>query len=84
MMSSFGIPIISAPKDEGVVILSSWDHRDFLLKESNNYLGGVRVVDPYKYLLEKGYDCHMPLYELEPLPEEYDVGFPLEEFARYE
>ena len=83
MMYKFNVPVISKPREEGIVVLSSHDYLAKLIKESEGYVG-VRVVDVYRHLEEKGFKCRMPVYELEPLPEEYDVGFPLEDFERYE
>ncbi|MCR5235799.1 MAG: hypothetical protein K6E34_01185 [Lachnospiraceae bacterium] len=81
---TLGIPIIPAPAEGGVLVLSSLKHRDFLLKEAEGYGKGIRPVDPYSYLEEKGISCRFDCYCFEPAVEDYEVGFPMEAFASYE
>ena len=74
-----GIPIIRDIPNEGVIILSSFDSIEILRDEAKSY-NGVNVIDIYEYLKKCGYNCRFPVYNFEPNPEEYEVGFPFEDF----
>lgn len=77
--ASLGLDIIQSIPSNGIIVLSSYEHLDDLIEESKTY-AGVKIVDIYSYLKNKGYTCRFPVYIFEPNIEEYDVGFPFEDF----
>ena len=77
-----GLPIISTVDDlsDDVknVLFSTKQYLDVLRKEAEGYNKHIRVLDPYKYLLEHGIMCKKDIagYDLD----DYDVGFPFQDF----
>lgn len=66
-------------KAEGVkaVLLSSYDYLEELREEAKSYSADIAVLDIYDCFEKYGILCKGIFWEIKALPEDFDVGFPL-------
>ncbi|MBQ2982178.1 MAG: sulfatase-like hydrolase/transferase [Lachnospiraceae bacterium] len=81
----YGKPIVTLdelPKGNiQAIILSSYDHLKTLRKEVKQYTENIDVIDIYVLLEKNGIYCTQNFYmDIKLKDEDYDVGFPFEDF----
>ena len=81
--AKLGLPVVSPDKADmsqfSAVILGTRRLRPQLLEEAKGYPEGVDVLDIEALLAEKGYHCGPSFWDIETVPEDWDVGFPYSE-----
>lgn len=72
------IPMETISEEEiDCIILSSFEHLNFIRKETAAYPNGIYIFDMYSYLQEKGFPFKDIQCDLVGMPDDkYDVGFP--------
>ena len=78
--SVFGVPLISPDKanigEFSAVIMGTRRLRSMILNEAKEYPAEVKLLDIEKLLEEKGFHCGPDFWDIETVPEDWDVGFP--------
>ena len=85
LCSKYGLPIIDLDELENrgiqAIILSSYDYREMLRRESKKYPKNLDIIDIYSIFEKNGIYCTKNFYmDIKLKDEDYDVGFPFEEF----
>lgn len=89
LCSNLNLPIISSDQIQNfgqggkkAVLLSSYDYRDVLKAESENYSNEIDVLDIYDFLEKEGIHCEYNFWVVKGADEDYDVGYPFDEIYK--